>query len=516
MQSSVHRPPHRRTYGPPRRHAYKPYSAKLEAIENFKNKIVSAEYLDSISSHYGNLESHSAVNPAMIDLQPEVKWFMRPYLVNFLVQMHSSLKLKPQTLFLCWNIIDRYCARRIAFKQHYQLIGCTALWIASKYEDKKSRVPTVKELNTMCSNVYDDSMFREMEIHILSTLNWSIGHTTLEDILQLAVKFSDPDGKELLDKPIDLYRGNTPTVSAILAVSRYLCELTLYNRVYLTYPVSLVGVSCFLMACSILNMDVGSNYISHIYTLFEESMNATKKQAANSSSTSVGNNDNNIFSFAFRNEDDDGDEVDESQFQDEDYDSDADAENIEPKQHEHGPFVSGFNGMDSITRIREISLHLFKSLLDPSEVLIDKYSSLGVMTVVKRFIEDNDLYQIDLSLLRIPSSNSNGNDTDSNSNPKHSSASTTPTNINENPYSMELTNLLLSFTDASPFAQQQQQPRDLSFVSSSSDSSMGTPCDSPSNFSSFSSVSSATSYTFSLNSSEYALVDGGDLKDKPI
>ncbi|ODQ48406.1 hypothetical protein PICMEDRAFT_19734, partial [Pichia membranifaciens NRRL Y-2026] len=324
----------RKSYGPPRRHMCKPYSAKLEAIENYKNKIISAEYLDTISAHYKSLESESAVNPAMIDLQPEVKWFMRPYLVNFIVQMHSSLKLKPQTLFLCWNIIDRYCARRIAFKQHYQLIGCTALWIASKYEDKKSRVPTVKELNTMCSNVYDDSMFREMEIHILSTLNWSIGHTTLEDILQLAVKFSDPDGKELLDKPIDLYKGNTPTVSAILAVSRYLCELTLYDRVYLTFPTSTIGISCFLMACSILNMDVGSTYI--------------------------------------RETDDDAA-----------YDSDA--ENTEPKVHEQGPFISGFNGMDSITQVREIALHLFRSMLDPSEVLIDKYSSLGVMTVVKRF-----------------------------------------------------------------------------------------------------------------------------------
>lgn len=505
--------PHsRKSYGPPRRHMCKPYSAKLEAIENYKNKIISAEYLDTISAHYKSLESESAVNPAMIDLQPEVKWFMRPYLVNFIVQMHSSLKLKPQTLFLCWNIIDRYCARRIAFKQHYQLIGCTALWIASKYEDKKSRVPTVKELNTMCSNVYDDSMFREMEIHILSTLNWSIGHTTLEDILQLAVKFSDPDGKELLDKPIDLYKGNTPTVSAILAVSRYLCELTLYDRVYLTFPTSTIGISCFLMACSILNMDVGSTYISHIYTLFEDSMNATKKSSNstttfNSTPTSV-ENKNSIF-FAFRNDSTNDITNDESRFVEGETDDDAaydsDAENTEPKVHEQGPFISGFNGMDSITQVREIALHLFRSMLDPSEVLIDKYSSLGVMTVVKRFIEDNDLYQIDLSLLSNSSESSNS---------KHGPNTNASTNVNENPYSMELTNLLLSFNDSSPFVQ--PVLRDLSFVSSSSDSIMGTPCESPSNFSSFSSVSSATSYTFSLSSSEYALVNGGDLKEKQL
>lgn len=520
----------KKSYGPPRRHISKPYSSKLESIENFKNKIISAEYLSSISSHLKDLESQSSVNPTMIDLQPEVKWFMRPYLVNFIIQMHSSLKLKPSTLFLCWNIIDRYCAKRIAFKQHYQLIGCTALWIASKYEDKKSRVPTVKELNSMCSNVYDDSMFREMEIHILSTLNWSIGHANLEDILQLSVKYSDPDGKELLNKPIELYKGNTPTVSAILAVSRYLCELSLYDRIYLTFSTSSIGITCFLMACSILNMDVGSNYINQVYNLFEHSMNSTKKSNDTliDPDNNINNNSKNNFEF-FTDDDDDTDD-------------NSNAENIEPKKHNYGPFIQGFNGIDSINQIREISLNLFKSILDPSDVLIEKYSSLGVMTVVKRFIEDNDLYQIDLSLL---------NDNQ-------------PENENNqiiNPYSIELSNLLLSFNDQSPFMQNipsedadldvnipdndeqqqddedvedddaieqdvedvdiniphHQQPvlRDLSIVSSSSaDSMFGTPCESPSHFSSFSSVSSATSYTFSLNSTEYAIFNNGCEKDK--
>ncbi|KAG0676934.1 hypothetical protein C6P42_001060 [Pichia californica] len=448
----------RKSYGPPRRHTIKPYSSKLEALENFKNKIIAAEYLPDISSHYKDLEENSSINPTMIDLQPEVKWFMRPYLVNFIIQMHSSLKLKSQTLFLTWNIIDRYCAKRIAFKQHYQLIGCTALWIASKYEDKKSRVPTVKELNLMCSNVYDDSMFREMEIHILSTLNWSIGAINLEDILQLAVKYSDPDGKELLNKPLDLYKSNTPTVSAILAVSRYLCELTLYNRVYLTYQTSIIGITCFLMSCSILNMDVGSNYINEIYQIFENLMNDTKNF----------NMDNN-------------------------------EENIKPKNQNYGPFVSGFNGLDTINQIREISFNLFKSILNPSEVLIEKYTTLGVMTVVKRFIQDNDLYQIDLSLL---SNDCEGETFDITSQ-----------------YSIELSNLLLNFNDNSPF-QISQQPlqvtnqRDLSIISTSStdDSILDPQCDSPSNFSSFSSVSSATSYSFSLNSADYAFMNGLESK----
>ncbi|ODV98010.1 hypothetical protein PACTADRAFT_185635, partial [Pachysolen tannophilus NRRL Y-2460] len=197
----------------------------LEALETRTNKLLIQEYENEINGYYLTLEISSEVNPKMIDSQPEIQWYMRPFLLDFIIEMHSSFKLKPQTLFLCINIIDRYCAKRIVFKQHYQLIGCTALWLAAKYEDKKSRVPTIRELAIMCRHVYDDNMFKEMEMHMLSTLDWSLGHNSLEDCLQLAIKSS---------------------------VGRYLCELSLFERSFLLYPTSIVAITAHLIACSML------------------------------------------------------------------------------------------------------------------------------------------------------------------------------------------------------------------------------------------------------------------------
>lgn len=448
----------RKSYGPPRRsNKSNASSTKLESLENFKNKLLLNEYTESITHHLKNIEQQSQINPAMIDLQPEVKWYMRPFLVNFIIQMHSSLKLKPQTLFLCWNIIDKYCAKRIAFKQHYQLIGCTALWIAAKYEDKKSRVPTVKELNSMCSNVYDDSMFREMEVHILSTLNWSLSYTNLEDILQLSIKFSDPDGKETLAKPLEYYKGNTPTVSAILAVSRYLCELTLYEKEFMNFTTSLIGSTCFLMACSILNMDYGSTFLSNIYNNFETSMNHSQ------------------FFKDFVFEQNEG-ESDESFFIE-------DTENIEPQFINFGPFIQGFHGQETISQIRNIAINLFKSILNPSEVLVEKYQALGVMTVVGRFIDENDLTNIDLQLFQEQ---------------QQQKQQQPDVAASSNAYVVEFTNLLLSFSESASFnSTKTTSPGPSAPLSSTSADSLfcTTPaCDSPSNFSSFSSVSSATSY----------------------
>ncbi|ODV87619.1 hypothetical protein CANARDRAFT_191168, partial [[Candida] arabinofermentans NRRL YB-2248] len=338
-------------YGPPKRH-FNHFNPQQDSIENRNNLIIVSEYLNSITTHLQQLETSRTINPSMIDLQPEVKWFMRPYLVNFIIQLHSSLKLKPTTLFLCWNIIDRYCAKRIAFKQHYQLIGCTSLWIASKYEDKKSRVPTVTELSLVCSKVYDESMFKEMEIHILSTLDWSIGHTSLEDILQLCIKFSNHDQKESLNQPLLSYKSNSNIVSSILAISRYLCELTLYERNYLNQKISSIGITAHLIACNMLQIPTGYKSLLRIQ--------------------SQHNDDNNSL------------------------DCDYDIENIENKKpvmdfNKTGPFIQGYDSENTITELREVANLLLQSILNPPEVLIDKYEQLGVLTIIKDFVSKHGL-----------------------------------------------------------------------------------------------------------------------------
>jgi hypothetical protein len=69
-------------------------------------------------------------------MQREIQWFMRPYLIDFLIEAHSAFSLLPETLFLTVNLLDRYCSKRVVYKQHYQLVGCAALLIAAKYGDK--------------------------------------------------------------------------------------------------------------------------------------------------------------------------------------------------------------------------------------------------------------------------------------------------------------------------------------------------------------------------------------------
>lgn len=146
-----------------------------------------------------------------IDIQTEIQWFMRPYLLDFLVEAHSAFQLLPTTLFLTINILDRYCSKRVVYKRHYQLVGCAALLIAAKYGDKKDRVPTIKELKSMCCSLYDEDMFVQMEWHVLQTLNWSVGHPTVDAFLQHA----------LISFPFD---------PELQHLTMYLLEVALYHR----------------------------------------------------------------------------------------------------------------------------------------------------------------------------------------------------------------------------------------------------------------------------------------------
>jgi hypothetical protein len=123
---------------------------------------------------------------------------MRPYLLDFLIEAHTAFGLLPETLFLTINLLDRYCSKRVVYKKHYQLVGCSALLIASKYGDRKDRVPTIKELKNMCCSLYDDDMFTQMEWHVLQTLDWTIGHPTIDSFLQLALEnLYDPEVEHL-------------------------------------------------------------------------------------------------------------------------------------------------------------------------------------------------------------------------------------------------------------------------------------------------------------------------------
>ena len=180
-----------------------------------------------------SVQAETLPDVASIDIQTEIKWFMRPYLLDFLIEAHAAFQLLPETLFLAVNLLDRYCSKRVVYKRHYQLVGCASLLISAKYGDRKDRVPTIRELKSMCCSLYDEDMFTQMEWHVLQTLNWAIGHPTVDNFLQIA----------LLEVPYD------PEVEYM---SWYICEIAMFHKEFVSVRPSVMARSALALARCIL------------------------------------------------------------------------------------------------------------------------------------------------------------------------------------------------------------------------------------------------------------------------
>ncbi|KAM0440834.1 hypothetical protein ACHAPT_000135 [Fusarium lateritium] len=201
---------------------------RQDIIAGELSRLAAEEYLEDIMKHEETLADAS-----LIDMQREIQWFMRPYLIDFLIEAHAAFALLPETLFLTVNLLDRYCSKRVVYKQHYQLVGCAALLIAAKYGDKKDRVPQIHELNNMCCGLYDAGMFTQMEMHVLNTLDWVIGHPTVDFFTQLMVT-EEGDDQE------------------VEHMAAYLCEIALYYREFVSTKPSMMARSSLALARAIL------------------------------------------------------------------------------------------------------------------------------------------------------------------------------------------------------------------------------------------------------------------------
>ena len=73
--------------------------------------------------------------PEYMDAQQEINAKMRAILIDWIVQVHMKYCLRTETLFLTVQLLDRFLSRKQVPRKQLQLVGATALLIASKYED---------------------------------------------------------------------------------------------------------------------------------------------------------------------------------------------------------------------------------------------------------------------------------------------------------------------------------------------------------------------------------------------
>jgi cyclin B len=98
--------------------------------------------------------------------QNDINEKMRAILVDWLIEVHHKFKLLPETLFLTINLIDRYLERQVIHRTKLQLVGVTAMLIASKYEEIYA--PEVRDFVYITDKAYEKDEILKQEYDLLS------------------------------------------------------------------------------------------------------------------------------------------------------------------------------------------------------------------------------------------------------------------------------------------------------------------------------------------------------------
>ncbi|KAK4791742.1 hypothetical protein SAY86_032155 [Trapa natans] len=130
-----------------------------------------------------------------MDTQPEINAKMRMILLDWLIEVHRKFELMPETLYLAINIVDRFLFVKAVRKKELQLVGISAMLIASKYEEIWA--PQVNDFVFISDNAYTSEQVLMMEKSILEKLGWYLTVPTPYVFLVRYIKASLPSDTEM-------------------------------------------------------------------------------------------------------------------------------------------------------------------------------------------------------------------------------------------------------------------------------------------------------------------------------
>lgn len=199
--------------------------------EDYDDPLMVAEYVGEIFEYLKVLEEATMPNPDYMDHQEHLEWHLRGVLVDWLIEVHTRFHLLPETMFLAINIIDRFLSARIVELDKLQLVGITAMFIASKYEEVLS--PHVQNFKHVADDGFTEEEILKAERFVLAALNYDLSYPNPMNFLRRISKADNYDiqtrtlGKYLLEVSLVDHRFMAFHPSHIAAASMYLSRLIL-------------------------------------------------------------------------------------------------------------------------------------------------------------------------------------------------------------------------------------------------------------------------------------------------
>ncbi|KFV43349.1 G2/mitotic-specific cyclin-B1, partial [Gavia stellata] len=149
-----------------------------------------SDYVKDIYKYLRYLEATQPIRPKYLAGQ-EINGNMRAILIDWLVQVQVKFRLQQETLYMAVAIIDRFLQDNAVAKKILQLVGVTAMFIASKYEEVFP--PYIEDFTYITDNTYTKFQICQMEMKILRALNFGLGRPLPPHFLRRASKIAEVD-----------------------------------------------------------------------------------------------------------------------------------------------------------------------------------------------------------------------------------------------------------------------------------------------------------------------------------
>ncbi|KAM4600539.1 G1/S-specific cyclin-E2 [Polymixia lowei] len=165
--------PHKELEPPPDRSSFKQYRFKNLFIKPSPIPCLSWASSDDVWIKMLNKELKYVHDKSYLQRHPKMQAKMRAILLDWLLEVSEVYCLHRQTAYLAQDYFDRFMLTQDHINKEYlQLIGITALFIASKIEEIYP--PKIQEFAYVTDGACDQWDIQRIELVILKALDWNL------------------------------------------------------------------------------------------------------------------------------------------------------------------------------------------------------------------------------------------------------------------------------------------------------------------------------------------------------
>ncbi|CAN4100711.1 unnamed protein product [Withania somnifera] len=240
------------------------------------NELAAVEYVEDIYKFYKLTEEGSRPCDYM-DSQPEVSARVRAIVVDWLIEAHKRFELRPESLYLTVNIMDRFLSEETVPRRELQLLCISSMLIASKYEEIWA--PEVNDFLIITDNAYARDQILLMEKAILGKLEWYLTVPTPYVFLVRYIKAAVPSDQEMEN------------------MTFFLAELALmnYTTVISYCPSKLAASAVYVARCTLKKSPQWTDTLKHHTGYSEDQLMESAKQLVSFHSGAAENKLNAVY-----------------------------------------------------------------------------------------------------------------------------------------------------------------------------------------------------------------------------